>query len=68
MLDYQAYHSPYALETDFSFEKVEEAGEGGGGEVLLLTTPENSITYHNTLCLSPHIWHKHCFQFLLGVK
>ena len=22
--------------------------------------------YHNTLCLSPQILHKHCFQFLLG--
>ena len=24
--------------------------------------------YHNTLCLSPQILHKHCFQFLLGFK
>ena len=24
--------------------------------------------YHNTLCLSPQIVHKHCFQFLLGLK
>ena len=23
--------------------------------------------YHNTLCLSPHILHKLCFQFLLGL-
>ena len=23
--------------------------------------------YHNTLCLSPQILHKHCFQFLLGM-
>ena len=23
--------------------------------------------YHDTLCLSPHILHKHCFQFLLGL-
>ena len=23
--------------------------------------------YHNTLCLSPQITHKHCFQFLLGI-
>ena len=22
--------------------------------------------YHNILCLSPQILHKHCFQFLLG--
>ena len=22
--------------------------------------------YHNTLCLSPQILHKHCFCFLLG--
>ena len=24
-----------------------------------LTTPENTITYHNALCLSPQILHKH---------
>ena len=24
--------------------------------------------YHNTFCLSPQILHKHCFQFLLGLK
>ena len=23
--------------------------------------------YHDTLCLSPQILHKHCFQFLLGL-
>ena len=29
----------------------------------------NTITYHNALCLSPKILHKHCLQFLrLGVK
>ena len=31
----------------------------------------NSISHfrrsHNTLCLSPQILHKHCFQFLLGL-
>ena len=31
-----------------------------------LTTLENSITYHNALCLSPHILHRHLFQFLWG--
>ena len=31
-----------------------------------LTTPENTITYHNALRLSHQILHKHCFQFLLG--
>ena len=31
-----------------------------------LTTPENTISYLNTLCLSPQILHKHCFQLLLG--
>ena len=35
---------------------------------LILTTPENTITYHNALCLSPRILHKHCLQFLLWVK
>ena len=24
--------------------------------------------YHNTLCLSPQILRKHCFQLLLGIK
>ena len=33
---------------------------------LQWTTPKNTITYHNALCLSPQILHKHCFQFLLG--
>ena len=23
--------------------------------------------YHNTLCLSPQILHKHCFQFVFGL-
>ena len=36
--------------------------------VSKLTIPENTITYHNTLCLSPQILHEHCLQFLLGVK
>ena len=27
----------------------------------------HSRKYHNTLCLSPQILHKHCFQFLLGL-
>ena len=31
-----------------------------------LTTPENTITYHNAVCLSPQILHKPRFQFLLG--
>ena len=31
-----------------------------------LTTSENTVTYHNSLCLSPQTLHKHCFQFLLG--
>ena len=37
-------------------------------EIKQLTTPENTITYYNALCLSPQIVHKHCLQFLLGVK
>jgi len=36
-------------------------------EAEQLTTPENTITYHNALC-HPKILHKHCLQFLLGVK
>ena len=27
----------------------------------------HSEKYHNALCLSPQILHKHCFQFLLGL-
>ena len=34
----------------------------------LLTAPENTITYHNTVCWSLQILHKHCLRFLLGVK
>ena len=36
--------------------------------LIQLTTPENTITYHNALCMSPQILHNHCLQFLLGVK
>ena len=35
---------------------------------IQLTTTENTITYHNTLCWSLQNLHKHCLQFLLGVK
>ena len=31
-----------------------------------LATPENTITYHNTLCWPQNCSHKHCFQFILG--
>ena len=33
-----------------------------------LTTPENTITYHNIVLFVGHtkILYKHCFQFLLG--
>ena len=24
--------------------------------------------YHNTLCLSPQLLHKHCFEFLVGLS
>ena len=36
---------------------------------LLSTVPTigHFEKYHNTLCLSPQILHKHCFQFLLGI-
>ena len=34
-----------------------------------MTTPENTITYNNALFVRrPKILHKHCLQFLLGVK
>ena len=33
-----------------------------------LTTLENTIAYHNTLCFRPKILHTHCLRFLLGVK
>ena len=37
---------------------------------IQLITPENTITYHNALCLSLKSLQagKHCLQFLLGVK
>ena len=28
----------------------------------------NTITYHNALCFLLQILHKHCLQFILGVK
>ena len=33
----------------------------------LLYAIDHFEKYHNTLCFSPQILHKHCFQFLLGL-
>ena len=38
-----------------------------GCVVTVTVTIGHFEKYHNTLCLSPHILHKHCFQFLLGL-
>ena len=35
---------------------------------MQLATPENTITYHNAFFFHLKILHKHCLQFLLGVK
>ena len=35
---------------------------------IKLATPENTITYHNTLFRQPKIFHSYCLRFLLGVK
>ena len=43
------------------------------GATFFLATGSNRFPighfgkYHSTLCLSPQILHKHCFQFLLGL-
>ena len=54
--------------TPISFLNTEDLVNYGCKEIKQLTTPENTITYYNALCLSPQIVHKHCLQFLLGVK
>ena len=51
-----------------SFLNTEDLVNYGCKEFEQLTTPENTITYHNALCLLPQIVNKHCVQFLLGVK
>ena len=51
-----------------SFLNTEDLVNYGCKEIEQLTTPENTITYHNVLCLLPQIVNKHCLQFLLGVK
>ena len=51
-----------------SFLNTEDLVNYGCKEIEQLTTPENTITYHNALCLLPQIVNKHCVQFLLGVK
>ena len=45
--------------------------QGGPGLTGKLTTTDNAITYQNNIMLfvcHPKILHKHCLQFLLGVK
>ena len=45
--------------------------QGGPGLTGKLTTTDNAITYQNNVMLfvcHPKILHKHCLQFLLGVK
>ena len=54
--------------TLISFQHRDDLVNYGCKEIKQLTTPENIITYYNALCLSPQIVHKHCLQFLLGVK
>ena len=54
--------------TPISFLNTEDLVNYGCKEIKQLTTPENTITYCNALCLSPQIVHKHCLQFLLGFK
>ena len=54
--------------TLISFLNTDNLVNYGWKEIEQLTTPENTITYYNALCLSPQIVHKHCLQFLLGVK
>ena len=51
-----------------SFLNTEDLVNYGYKEIEQLTTPENTITYHNALCLLPQIVNKHCLQFLLGVE
>ena len=51
-----------------SFLNTEDLVNYGYKEIEQLTTPENTITYHNALCLLPQIVNKHCLQFLFGVK
>ena len=54
--------------TLISFQHRDDLVNYGCKEIKRLTTPENTLTYYNALCLSPQIVHKHCLQFLLGVK
>ena len=36
--------------------------------IVIIDHSRNTIAYHNALCLSPKVLHKHCLQFLLAVK
>ena len=36
--------------------------------IVIIDHSRNTIAYHNALCLSPKILHKHFLQFVLGVK
>jgi len=41
---------------------------GGLIQIVALDRIGHFGKYHNALCLSPQILHKHCFQFLLGIR
>ena len=50
----------------FRAEEVGHGPQGIMGRIMELTTPENTITYHNALSCYPKNLHKHCLQFLVG--
>ena len=56
-------------ETDCRFYISDEKGKvtEKDGKLLQVRTIGQFGKYHNTLCLSPQILHKNCFQFLLGL-
>ena len=59
---FQRFSSPRKRRMVFS------TAESPGNEVVTLINIGHFGKYHNTLCLSPQILHKHCFQFLLGIR
>ena len=65
-LFYFYFRSQFFSKTSASTRAHQRARTSAERKKEKMTTPENTISNHNALCLSPQNLHKHCLQFLLG--
>ena len=58
----QCYPTDKSLACRYVLSKLTELSS-----IIVVYPIGHSEKYHNTICLSPQILHKHCYQFLLGL-